>query len=82
MTEDRLRKSIDQYGILQPVFVDEDGTVLDGRHRVVHAFELGLNCPVVIWPAHILPETRRQVEKAFRDMYKALTQEPPTSGRA
>ena len=39
---DRLRESIEQYGVLVPVVTDEHGFILDGHNRVEIARELGL----------------------------------------
>jgi hypothetical protein len=39
---DRLRESIEQYGVLMPVITDEHGFILDGHNRVEIARELGI----------------------------------------
>lgn len=44
----RLRADIAQRGVLVPVEVDENGTVLDGHHRQRIAAELGIDCPTVV----------------------------------
>lgn len=41
-TEAALRASIERWGVLQPVVVDQDGRVLDGNHRARIADELGV----------------------------------------
>lgn len=41
-TEAALRASIERWGVLQPVVIDQDGRVLDGNHRARIADELGV----------------------------------------
>lgn len=41
----RLAADIKERGVLVPIDVDEDGTVLDGHHRLKIADSLGLECP-------------------------------------
>lgn len=43
-----LRADIEHRGVLMPVIVDEDLRIIDGRHRLLIAEELGINCPYVI----------------------------------
>ena len=40
-----LRESIQKYGVIQPVVVDEDGAIIDGYHRVKICKELGIDYP-------------------------------------
>jgi hypothetical protein len=40
-----LRQSIETFGVLQPVVIDEDGRIIDGHHRAELAAELGRPCP-------------------------------------
>jgi ParB-like chromosome segregation protein Spo0J len=40
-----LRESVRRYGVIQPVIVDEKGTVIDGYHRVKVCKELGIKHP-------------------------------------
>jgi site-specific DNA-methyltransferase (adenine-specific) len=40
-----LKGSIRQQGVLEPIVVDEDGTVIDGHHRAWIAADLGVDCP-------------------------------------
>jgi ParB-like chromosome segregation protein Spo0J len=40
-----LRESIRKYGVIQPVIVDETGTIIDGYHRVKVCHELGIEYP-------------------------------------
>jgi ParB-like chromosome segregation protein Spo0J len=44
-TEDALRESIQRFGILVPVLVDQHGQLVDGRHRVRIATELDIDVP-------------------------------------
>ncbi|MEI8221846.1 MAG: ParB N-terminal domain-containing protein [bacterium] len=44
-----LRESIQSYGVMVPVVVDEDGSVIDGYHRVKVCRELGID-----WPSTVL----------------------------
>ena len=43
-----LEQSIIEHGILVPVLVDENGTVIDGHHRQKIAVENDLRCPVEV----------------------------------
>lgn len=43
----RLRADIAERGVIVPIELDEDGTVLDGHHRRRIAEELGVPCPSV-----------------------------------
>jgi ParB-like chromosome segregation protein Spo0J len=45
---ERLKADIQANGVRVPVIVDEDGTVLDGRHRWQICEELGLECPTAL----------------------------------
>lgn len=45
--EDALRESIRRFGVLVPIVVDQDGSLLDGHHRRRIAFELGISWPTV-----------------------------------
>lgn len=47
-TEAALRASIERFGVLVPVSVDQHGQVLDGHHRRRIAGELGVDCPVIV----------------------------------
>lgn len=42
-----LRDSIQVHGIRNPIIVKQDGTVVDGHHRLRIAEELGIECPAV-----------------------------------
>lgn len=42
-----LKASIAQVGVLQPVVVTENGTIIDGHHRVRACAELGIDYPTV-----------------------------------
>jgi ParB-like chromosome segregation protein Spo0J len=48
-TEAALRRSIEQFGVLVPVLVDQHGEILDGNHRVRFAGEIG-----VTYPTHVI----------------------------
>jgi len=43
-TEDALRESINRWGVIAPIVVDQDGQVIDGHHRKRIASELGIYC--------------------------------------
>jgi hypothetical protein len=45
-----LRESIETFGVLQPVIVDEDGNILDGHHRAQVCAELGIAYDTVVLP--------------------------------
>jgi DNA-binding NarL/FixJ family response regulator len=47
-TEAALRESIQRFGVLVPIIRDQNGNILDGRHRSRIAGELGVDCPEVI----------------------------------
>lgn len=44
-TESALRASIERWGVLVPVAVDQHGNIIDGHHRQAIAAELDLDCP-------------------------------------
>lgn len=54
----RLRDDIAERGVLVPIEVDEDGTVLDGHHRQRIATELGIDCPRVVRSGMAIHEKR------------------------
>lgn len=43
-----LRESIRDRGVLVPIEVDENGTILDGHHRLQACEELGIECPRIV----------------------------------
>lgn len=45
-TEDALRASIDRWGVLVPIAVDQFGNIIDGHHRKRISGEFGRECPV------------------------------------
>lgn len=45
--EAALRASIERFGVLVPVVVDQHGRLLDGHHRSRLADELGVDCPQI-----------------------------------
>lgn len=45
-TEDALRSSVDQFGVLVPIAVDQYGNIIDGHNRKRIADEIGVECPV------------------------------------
>lgn len=53
-----LCQSIAQHGVLVPVVVDEEGEIIDGRHRKWAADEVGANCPVEVQQGLTLREKR------------------------
>jgi ParB-like chromosome segregation protein Spo0J len=44
-----LRRDIELHGILEPIWVDPEGQVLDGRHRLRAAYELGMTCQTLVY---------------------------------
>ena len=56
---DSLKESILRHGILVPVFKDEDGTVIDGHHRLRIADELGIRNVPTITIAGLTDEQKR-----------------------
>lgn len=50
---ENLKADIERHGVLVPILVDEQGTIIDGHHRKRAADELGIRCP--------------QLKKTFRD---------------
>lgn len=47
-TRAALKASIERFGVLVPVAVDQDGTTIDGHHRREIAAELGVDCPTMV----------------------------------
>ncbi len=45
-TEAALRASIERFGVIHPVIVDQNGAILDGNNRSRLAADLGVECPV------------------------------------
>jgi hypothetical protein len=45
---DTLRASVETYGVLSPILVDEDSEIIDGHTRQAIANELGVPCPQTI----------------------------------
>ena len=43
---DRLREDLQAHGVVNPILVTEDDEIVDGRHRMQLAKELGIPCPV------------------------------------
>ena len=46
--EAALRASIERFGVLVPVVVDQSSRILDGHHRSRMAAELGVDCPQIV----------------------------------
>lgn len=67
-----LKDSIKRHGVLVPIFVDTDGTVIDGHHRQQYALELGLEYPALTWPEDVLPDVRREISRVFRRMAELI----------
>jgi len=44
-----LFQDIDRNGVLNPVWFDREGRVLDGRHRLRAAHQLGIGCPTAVY---------------------------------
>jgi len=47
---DALRESIRAHGVLEPALIDEDGRIVEGRHRAELAAELGIDLPTAPLP--------------------------------
>lgn len=85
----RLRDSIERYGVLIPVRVDEDGRIIDGHHRAEICAELGVVCPTEVvtgltleekrYQAHALNVARRHLTiEQKREAISAWLKEQPT----
>ena len=44
-----LHEDIKRHGVLNPVYIDPEHRILDGRHRLRAAHELGIACPTVVY---------------------------------
>jgi hypothetical protein len=44
-----LHEDIKRHGVLNPVYIDPEHRILDGRHRLRAAHELGVACPTVVY---------------------------------
>jgi ParB-like chromosome segregation protein Spo0J len=51
-----LRESVAAVGVLQPVVVDEHGTIIDGHHRAQVCAELGIEYPTAVVPGLSEPQ--------------------------
>lgn len=47
-TEAALRASIERFGVIVPITLDQHGNILDGHHRKRIAEELGVECEVIV----------------------------------
>lgn len=90
--EAALRDSVEEFGVLVPVFVDQDGAVIDGHHRSRIADALGVTYETVtvevddeehaLRIAHTLNADRRQLSTADRLKAAARLRERGHSYRA
>lgn len=90
--ESALRDSIEEFGVLVPVFVDQDGEVIDGHHRSRIATSLGVEFDTVtvevadeehaLRIAHTLNADRRQLSATQRIEAAARLREKGHSYRA
>ncbi len=49
-TEAALRASIERFGVVVPIALDQHGRIIDGHHRHRIAADLGIDCPSVVRP--------------------------------
>lgn len=90
--ESALRDSIEEFGVIVPVVVDQNGQVIDGHHRSRIARELGVDCPVenvhvedegqAARLAYTLNADRRQLQPSERMKAAARLRERGHSYRA
>lgn len=73
-TEAALRASIERFGVLVPVVVDQDGGLLDGHHRSRVAGELGVDCPSVVREVADADEAR-EIARTLNEDRRMLTRE-------
>ncbi len=73
-TEAALRASVERFGVLVPIVVDQDGELLDGHHRSRIAVELGAECPARVH--HVADdEERREIARTLNEDRRMLTRE-------
>lgn len=74
-TEEALRHSIGDVGVLLPILTTTDGRIIDGELRYRIAYELGVTCPRVerapvrdVRMSHMMEEirTRRDAERSYQ----------------
>lgn len=88
-----LKASIAEYGVLEPVLVDEDGNTIDGHHRRKACEQLGVDCPTKVVGgknedeltamAHNLNRARRHLgrEEMRQFIAEELQRDPKVSNR-
>jgi ParB-like chromosome segregation protein Spo0J len=69
-----LRESIRKYGVIQPVIVDEKGTVIDGYHRVKVCKELGIDYPTKVIEG-LLEEEKENLSVSLNIKRRHLTKD-------
>ena len=57
-TEAALRVSIERWGVISPITVDQHGNIIDGHHRSRIASEVGAECPTLVRPVADADEAR------------------------
>jgi hypothetical protein len=72
--EAALRESIARFGVLVPVFVDQDGGMLDGHHRARIADELGAPYERIVLTCADAAE-RREIARTLNADRRQLTEE-------
>lgn len=72
--EDALRESIRRFGVLVPVTVDQNGTMLDGHHRARIATELGVQYDRLVHHCADDDE-RREIARTLNSDRRQLTAE-------
>lgn len=68
-----LKASIEIHGILEPVVVDEDGTIIDGHHRAKAAKALGIEVPTKVLKGYTHDE-KLVIAQALNRARRHLTQ--------
>lgn len=72
--EDALRESIRRFGVLVPITVDQNGTMLDGHHRARIADDLGVQYDRMV---HVCADDdeRREIARTLNSDRRQLTSE-------
>lgn len=73
-TEAALRASIERFGVLVPVVVDQHGELLDGHHRSRIAGELGAEYPTIVREVADEDEAR-EIARTLNEDRRMLTRE-------
>ena len=57
-----LKRSIKKHGVRHAILVSQDGTVIDGGHRLAVAKELDIELPVVIVKSNAVMKNANQIK--------------------